>query len=53
MFRPAPLFFIGLVALLPLLGMAQTTEPVFPGKVQSTQIPPEFNDPETHLRIHS
>ena len=30
---------------------AQTTEPVFPGQVQTSPIPPEFKDPETGLRI--
>jgi len=38
-------------ALLPSSGLAQTTEPFSPGKVQITQIPDEFVDPETHLRV--
>lgn len=33
------------------LAMAQTTEPFVPGKVQTTPIPGEFIDPETHLRV--
>jgi len=32
-------------------GMAQTTAPFFPGKVQTTAIPEEYIDGETHLRV--
>jgi oligogalacturonide lyase len=40
-----------LFAWLRCLSMAQTTEPFMPNKVQSTPIPGEFTDPETHLRV--
>jgi len=39
------------VGLLAGAGLAQTTEPVFSGKIQTTPIPAEYKDPETGLRI--
>jgi oligogalacturonide lyase len=40
-----------LFAFLPTIGLSQTTEPFTPGKVQTTPIPAEFADPETHLKV--
>ncbi|MFT3787928.1 MAG: oligogalacturonate lyase family protein [Tepidisphaeraceae bacterium] len=45
----------GLSVLLSLLAastcLGQTTEPFVPGKVQTTPIPAEYVDPQTHLRV--
>jgi oligogalacturonide lyase len=42
---------IAILMLVPALVRAQTTAPVFPGKAQTSAIPDEFIDAETHLRI--
>jgi len=40
-----------ILASAPRAARAQTTAPFFPAKIQTTPIPDEFTDPETHLRI--
>jgi hypothetical protein len=39
-----------IVVTLPAI-QAQSTDPAFPGLVQTTRIPGEFTDPETKLRV--
>jgi len=46
-----PILTAGLLALLPHLASAQSTTPFYPDKIQTTPIPDEFTDPETHLRV--
>ncbi len=47
-----PPFLAGaFLALVSFSASGQTEEAFFPGKVQTTPIPDEFTDPETHLRV--
>jgi hypothetical protein len=46
-----PLLLAAVFGFSAHVGIAQTTEPAFPDKVQTAPIPKEFRDPETGLRL--
>jgi len=51
--KHAPRFLTAMTLLIACHGVsrAQSTEPFYPGKIQTATIPAEFTDPETHLRV--